>query len=325
MGLLGINFDPLGALATAYGSYKSAEATKQASADQLQATRETNELNAQLAREQQQWSEQMVDKQNAYNSPVQQMARYQEAGLNPNLIYGTGTASAGNQMVTPSYQRAEMQTPDVMTPGVARAQNIIQLASMFAGLRGQLAMAKKAEADADSTAIRTQFDKDSYEARLYEANSRAAGAQILNSKMIEERALIRQQTLHEQLKQLLTKSETAKTDAVKNLTQEQINKVRSDIAFNDSVIALNQGKLDLQKFEKMWTLQQMQESSARIGLIGEQTASQRGENLYLGNYSSDLDVMDALRTNSSYRKNQWGALLGALFNSKKINRALGSR
>lgn len=28
------------------------------------------------------------DKQNKYNSPSQQMQRYKEAGLNPNLIYG---------------------------------------------------------------------------------------------------------------------------------------------------------------------------------------------------------------------------------------------
>ena len=34
--------------------------------------------------------------QNEYNSPKNVMARYKEAGLNPNLIYGNGTnASAG--------------------------------------------------------------------------------------------------------------------------------------------------------------------------------------------------------------------------------------
>lgn len=34
--------------------------------------------------------------QNLYNSPSSQMSRYKAAGLNPNLIYGTGTSSAGN-------------------------------------------------------------------------------------------------------------------------------------------------------------------------------------------------------------------------------------
>ena len=40
----------------------------------------------------------------AYNSPAQQMARYQEAGLNPNLIYGSGASSAGNVNSFPQYQ-----------------------------------------------------------------------------------------------------------------------------------------------------------------------------------------------------------------------------
>lgn len=37
----------------------------------------------------------LIDKQNEYNTPVNQMARFAEAGLNPNLVYGMG--SNGNQ------------------------------------------------------------------------------------------------------------------------------------------------------------------------------------------------------------------------------------
>jgi len=36
------------------------------------------------------------ERETAYNAPLAQMARFKEAGLNPNLIYGTGSASAGN-------------------------------------------------------------------------------------------------------------------------------------------------------------------------------------------------------------------------------------
>lgn len=47
----------------------------------------------------------MWNKANEYNSPSAQMARYQSAGLNPNLIYGSGTASAGNTSTSlPKYQ-----------------------------------------------------------------------------------------------------------------------------------------------------------------------------------------------------------------------------
>lgn len=53
-------------------------------------------FNRKLAKYQYELDQQAIDRQNAYNSPIQQMARYKEAGLNPNMIYGSG-GSAGNQ------------------------------------------------------------------------------------------------------------------------------------------------------------------------------------------------------------------------------------
>jgi len=51
-------------------------------------------------KDQEQWN-----RANAYNTPSSQMQRYKEAGLNPNMIYGSGTASAGNTATAlPKYQ-----------------------------------------------------------------------------------------------------------------------------------------------------------------------------------------------------------------------------
>lgn len=44
----------------------------------------------------------MWQRMNEYNSPAAQMARFQEAGLNPHLIYGQG--NAGNASSMPNYQ-----------------------------------------------------------------------------------------------------------------------------------------------------------------------------------------------------------------------------
>jgi len=60
-----------------------------ANRDQEQYQRDTMNL-------QRQWALQDVATQNAYNSPVQQMQRLKEAGLNPNLLYGEGINAAGN-------------------------------------------------------------------------------------------------------------------------------------------------------------------------------------------------------------------------------------
>lgn len=48
----------------------------------------------------------MWNRQNAYNAPSEQMARFQQAGLNPNMIYGQG--SAGNATQMPHFQAPEL-------------------------------------------------------------------------------------------------------------------------------------------------------------------------------------------------------------------------
>lgn len=72
-----------------------------------------NRANRKLAEYSYEQQRQMIAEQNAYNSPVQQMARYAEAGLNPNLIYGSGQASAGNQSQIAKYDAPRMDAPNV--------------------------------------------------------------------------------------------------------------------------------------------------------------------------------------------------------------------
>lgn len=46
--------------------------------------------------QQQAYNKELWDYQNAYNTPQQQMQRLEAAGLNPHLIYGSGSAATGN-------------------------------------------------------------------------------------------------------------------------------------------------------------------------------------------------------------------------------------
>lgn len=59
------------------------------------------ESNKGLAQFQADANEKYLAQQNEYNKPANQMARFQEAGLNPNLVYGQG--SPGNQSQALSY------------------------------------------------------------------------------------------------------------------------------------------------------------------------------------------------------------------------------
>ena len=70
--------------------------------------------NRALQRYQNEWNLEMWHRQNEYNSPIQQMARYQEAGLNPNLIYSQG--SPGNSQSMPTSAENKYQ-PDMSFVG----------------------------------------------------------------------------------------------------------------------------------------------------------------------------------------------------------------
>lgn len=89
----------------------------------------TNKANKKLAEYQYGKQLEMWNMSNEYNSPANQMKRYKEAGLNPNLIYSQG--NPGNTATTmPQYQaprvqygiRAELGIPDI----ISRYQNIKQ-------------------------------------------------------------------------------------------------------------------------------------------------------------------------------------------------------
>lgn len=69
-----------------------------------------------LQRDAQSYNSLMFDKANAYNSPMQQMARFKAAGLNPNLMYGqmANAAGASSMGASSAPSPAQMQTPSLM-------------------------------------------------------------------------------------------------------------------------------------------------------------------------------------------------------------------
>jgi len=92
--------------------------------------------------ESQQFSERMYQRQfqdnltfwrmqNEYNSPAQQMARFKEAGLNPNLIYGQGNSGNASSISTPDVQSPQFRTPEwgnaLSTGGLAFVNAIYDL------------------------------------------------------------------------------------------------------------------------------------------------------------------------------------------------------
>lgn len=96
---------------------------------------------ANINRKTREWNEMMSDKAyerqieqrdyaNWYNSPVQQMERFRNAGLNPNLIYGQG--NSGNTNFIPKWER-----PDAAFGAHVPFQNIASTLGQYMTLKQQ--------------------------------------------------------------------------------------------------------------------------------------------------------------------------------------------
>lgn len=85
--------NPLGTIASAVDIGKSIFGSNSAAKEQ----KAQNEFNSVEAQKNRDFQQQMLEYQNNWQSPVEQMKRYQEAGLNPNLVYSQmqGAASSG--------------------------------------------------------------------------------------------------------------------------------------------------------------------------------------------------------------------------------------
>lgn len=84
----------------------------------------TIQANKQMAEYQYSKDLEMWNLQNAYNSPESQMARLGKAGLNPNLVYGSGSVAGNTSGTMPKYNAPTLQynyKPPV-DPGSAIAQ-----------------------------------------------------------------------------------------------------------------------------------------------------------------------------------------------------------
>lgn len=125
-----------------YDSYQNRKASKQNNERTISANKSEAELAYQRSIEE--WN-----RQNLYNSPEAQMARFKAAGLNPNLIYGQG--NAGNASSPPSYQPANVQHR-VAAPAYGAAiqsamPTLMQVGSWVQNMRMGQAQIKKTQTE----------------------------------------------------------------------------------------------------------------------------------------------------------------------------------
>lgn len=101
------------------------------------ATTETNQANIDYAKyasqQQRDWALQDWNRTNQYNSPVEQMNRLRQAGLNPNLVYGKGADNTASMVRT-----TDVKTPDLRAPQIdTSALDIGHYISEFQNIKRQ--------------------------------------------------------------------------------------------------------------------------------------------------------------------------------------------
>ncbi|UOK21003.1 DNA pilot protein [Chifec microvirus UA13_27] len=151
------------------GGSSAASAAKNANATNLQIARETNQANAALAQQQQNWNVDLWNMQNNYNTPAAQLQRYKDAGLNPNLIYGSGSGSSGNAGSISTVAPARMERASVQPVNYFQgvAQGLSQGLSAF--LQSQQLSIQEKRAEADVTRTGSSVDLNEKRMQLMEA------------------------------------------------------------------------------------------------------------------------------------------------------------
>jgi len=119
-------------------------------AAQKEENQKNRDWNLNLARMQNNWNIEQWNRENAYNSPAAQMARYKAAGLNPDLVYGQQNLSAAS----PEMTAGEGSQPTDVS-NLANKRTIGDIVSQAATTRLTNAQAKLAESQADKVDAET--------------------------------------------------------------------------------------------------------------------------------------------------------------------------
>jgi len=194
-----------------------------------QENKRTNAANMALAQYQATQNEALIDKQNQYNTPANQMARFGAGGLNPNLIYGQG--NAGNQASAAKYEAPNV---DYRTAPV----NLTDVLSQYQDFNMKQAQIENIEANTASTYEQNMLRKlegrrgelaFSQEQKLapYDFNIRAAEKLILYRKLEQEsaKAATASQTAGLNLKGLEYRVENQRMQNVFQQYEEQFRKM----------------------------------------------------------------------------------------------------
>jgi ribosomal protein S13 len=216
------------------------------------------------------------DKQNKYNSPSQQMQRYKEAGLNPNLIYGQMSNSA-------AIRSTDMKQPDFVAP---KLQNTGQVMNNYIDLKLK----------------EQQLSNDKQAGELLREQTK--GKSLENQNVIDQTPYIAEERF--QRSRLTGKQVDSIMEDISN--KQQMNPLLRDKVTND-IKTMTQNRM----YQNLTTPQQIAFQKATTKLIEAKIAGQDIENAFR-KYTNSLQTN--LGINSNLISDILKIGLGSLLNRK---------
>lgn len=188
-----------------------------------------NRSNLELAKYSYQKDLEMWYRQNAYNSPTEQMARLKAAGLNPNLVYGNGSA------VNVASNAPQMKTPHMEA---YRGYNL--------GIGDAVGTYMQMQQNQASTEL-AKTQRDSVQADIDTKRLQQAGMISSNAKNAVE-AAIAEQTKDAVINQIWNRSNQSAEEMntsvyTRKMKQLEMN-VANDLYNNNSHLRLSNAQID---------------------------------------------------------------------------------
>lgn len=172
------------------------------------------------------------ERENAYNSPVAQMQRFEEAGLNPNLIYGQ--QNTGGSIPSVGLQHANNQPVDMSFVGdsvnnaLATYQDMRLKQAQINGLESQIAQREIQTAHEEIKKARTEqlvaLDKLKAEGVVSDNQYKALKTRLFEDTFEEQKNIIKSQS------NILAENALKAHEEIE-LVKQNVNKAKASIEY----------------------------------------------------------------------------------------------
>lgn len=221
----------LGALGSLFGGISANKNIDKQIAAQAAENQKMREYNLMLAKQQNQWNLEQWSRENAYNDPTAQLQRLRTAGLNPDLVYGSGSA-ASLSAPSPEMTSGAPATPVDMS-AYRNRKTIGDVIQDSAALMQASATISKTKADTDKVLEDTMGQKlDNIEKNFrntmkeidvsYYAHDRYVSSEMLESQWHQNK---------EQLRLLQTQIVKMDAEAVQAAIDKEFKELNKDAYF----------------------------------------------------------------------------------------------